>query len=964
MPMLCPPRGCDSSVSLRSVFPPKTIFCALVWTALWSGPARSQQKCPAPPAITVPASTNIFNSQQELMLGDIEAERMERYVRIIYDEKLTERMNEVMNKILAQLPPTQLKFRVILIDSPNINAFSFGAGRIYVTRKMVAFLRNDDELAALLAHEMGHILSHQNAILVTREFHDILGVDSVTDKKDIADKYNRLEDNFARDRGLAQKIVQRMEKEEEPNQYMADRVGIYAVASAGYSTQGFLDLFDRLAQTHGKTGSGLSDFLGLIKPNEKRLREMHNSLASLPTECRSTTTATATPDFLAWQSEVIAHVGSGRKEKVVGVVSKKKLDPPLQTDILNAKFSPNGQYSLAQDDSSVYVFSNDPFEFLFRISSPESYFANFSPDSKKIRFLTAGLQVQEWSVEDEERSEVHDVTIPDGCIHTALSHDGKTMACVNAHLDLVLVDVGNSTPLLTQKEAFLPDGFGNVYDVLRWRLTLWAALGHGEWIQMGFSADDQYFAATGGGRAWSINVAGHANIPLRGDLKDLLKGHFAFLSDGRLLVQNGADPKNSAIMDFSTGKVIARIPISPMQNMRAPTKGNYVILSPVKDAKVGLLDLATQRFVIGSAQSPVMDVYDNNVLMQRKSGEVGIFDFMNHSKKGEVELPVSTLGRVQTWAISPDFKMLAISGTSRGSVWNLDTSKQLYFLRAFNGVYFDGDKQLFADFPKQDPQGRSIARVDLTQQNIVPGRSIDEKDVIHQYGPYLLHRKPDKENNLRRNVTWDVEDVRDGHVLWSRSFPKEVPTLMSIHGQSTVLLWNVDTDAAKDEIKNNGLQAKLAALQSQKGAYLLEVVESATGKPRGYLLVDTGNGSFQVSKAGADGDWVLVVDKGNRTHVYSLSAGEQKAVLFGSIALLSPAAGLLAVENETGQLDVYDLKSLEKKNELTFPYPISAWSFSEDGKRLFLLTGDQMVYVFDAAELGKAEEPKQEAKKD
>jgi WD40 repeat protein len=964
MPMPSLPGGCDLRVSLRSAFPLKTISCALVWTTLWSWPAHAQQKCPAPPAITAPADASIFNTQQELMLGDVLAERMERNVRIIYDEKLTERMNGVMNKILAQLPPTQLKFRVILIDSPDINAFSYGAGRIYVTRKMVAFLRNDDELAALLGHEMGHILSHQTAILVTREFHEILGVDSVTDKKDIAEKYNRLQDNFARNRGLAEKIVHSLEKEEEPNQYLADRVGIHAVAGAGYSTEGFVDLFDRVAQTHGKTGSGLSDFLGLIKPNEKRLREMHNSLASLPAECRSTTTAAATPDFLAWQSEVIANVGSGRKEKLVGVVSKKKLDPPLQTDILNAKFSPDGQYSLAQDDSSIYVFSNDPFEFLFRISSPEAYFANFSPDSKQIRFLTEGLQVQEWSVEDEERSSVHDVTIPEGCIQTALSHDGKTMACVNARLDLSLVDVASSAPLLTQKEAFLPDGFGYGYDVLRWRLSLWAALGHSEWIHTGFSADDQYFAATGGGRGWTINVAGHANIPLHGELKDLLKNHFTFLSDGSLLVQNAADPKNSAIVEFPAGKVIARIPISPMQDLRAPTKGNFVILSPVKDAKVGLLDLASQHFVIGSTQSTVMDVYDNNVLMQRKSGEVGIFDFVNRSKKGAVELPVSTLGHVQTWAVSPDFKMLAISGTSRGSVWNLDTSKQLYFLRAFKGVYFDGDKQLFADFPKQEPQERSIARVDLTQQNIVPGQTIDEKDVIHQYGPYLLHRKPDKENNPQRNVTWDVEDVRDGHVLWSRTFPKEVPTLMSIRRQSAVLLWRVDADAAKDEIKSNSLQAKLAALHSQKGAYLLEVVESATGKPRGYLLVDTGNGSFEVSKADAEGDWVLVVDTGNRTHVYSLVTGEQKAVVFGSHALLSPAAGLLAVENEMGQLDMYELKSLEKKNELTFPYAISACSFSEDGKRMFLLTGDQTVYVFDSAELGKTEEPKQEAKKD
>jgi hypothetical protein len=50
---------------------------------------------------------------------------------------------------------------------------------------------------------------------------------------------------------------------------------------------------------------------------------------------------------------------------------------------------------------------------------------------------------------------------------------------------------------------------------------------------------------------------------------------------------------------------------------------------------------------------------------------------------------------------------------------------------------------------------------------------------------------------------------------------------------------------------------------------------------------------------------------------------------------------------------VYDLKSLERKNELMFLYRISAWAFSGDSKKLFVLTGNQVVYLFDSAELVK-----------
>jgi hypothetical protein len=436
----------------------------------------------------------------------------------------------------------------------------------------------------------------------------------------------------------------------------------------------------------------------------------------------------------------------------------------------------------------------------------------------------------------------------------------------------------------------------------------------------------------------------------------MLKGNFTFLGANRILVQNNFDPRNSAVIDFPSGKVLDRVPIKARQSVETPTKGNFVILRPVKDAEVGLLNLETKNFVIGSKQTQAMDVYNDNALMQRNSGEVDIFDYVIHRQMGEVELPKSSLGALRTWAISPDLKWLAASGTSRGAVWDLSASKRLYYTRGFRGAYFEGDKELYADFPKLDPLPRGIAKGELAMEQMAQVMQIDEKAAVAQNGPYLLERKPGKDGGLRRDVTLVVEDIRTGNVLWTRRFPKEVP-YMSLQGQTSSLLftWNVGWPAAKDEIKGDaGLKAKFAAMQDHKGAVLMEVVDPMTGNSRGQLLIDTGKGSFRVMRCFAEGDWVLVGDNENRTRVYSLSTGEQKGLFFGSFGMVSTVAGLLVVENESGQMDVYDLKSLEKRNVLTFPYRISAWAFSGDGKRLFVLTGNQMVYLFDSGELAQA----------
>lgn len=307
---------------------------------------RAQQRCPAPPALSPAAGANIFSPQQELDLGDVEAEWLEKNYRVIHDDELAAHLNLIADRILVQLPATQLKFRVILIDTPAVNSFSVGAGRIYVTRKMIAFLRNDDELAGLLGHEMGHILTHQNAIEMTRRFHDILGVNAVTDRKDIFDDYNQMLDNIARNRSALLKTAERDQQQEEPHQYEADGVALYAAAVAGFSPQAFVEFFDRLAQTHGKTGNLLTDFFGATKPDEKRLREIHKSLSLLPQTCREIAPSAPSAEFLVWQADVIAYSGLGHKEHLIGALSRTSLDPPLRTDIKNLKFSPNGKYSL------------------------------------------------------------------------------------------------------------------------------------------------------------------------------------------------------------------------------------------------------------------------------------------------------------------------------------------------------------------------------------------------------------------------------------------------------------------------------------------------------------------------------------------------------------------------------------------------------------------------------------------
>jgi hypothetical protein len=95
------------------------------------------------------------------------------------------------------------------------------------------------------------------------------------------------------------------------------------------------------------------------------------------------------------------------------------------------------------------------------------------------------------------------------------------------------------------------------------------------------------------------------------------------------------------------------------------------------------------------------------------------------------------------------------------------------------------------------------------------------------------------------------------------------------------------------------------------------------------------------------GDWVAVTASGNQVLTYSLASGEEKGHFFGTHPLLSSVSGLVAVENEAGELTIYDLATSQLREKYVFPEPISIKRFSPDGKRLFVLTVNQTVYILD-----------------
>jgi hypothetical protein len=102
-------------------------------------------------------------------------------------------------------------------------------------------------------------------------------------------------------------------------------------------------------------------------------------------------------DFQAWRKITIEERVKDQAEGVTGD-RPLKLDPPLRPSLWRIRFSPDGRYILAQDESSITVVDKDAGKDLFRIDASDAQGAQFTPDSSSVVFHDDKLRVEQWSV--------------------------------------------------------------------------------------------------------------------------------------------------------------------------------------------------------------------------------------------------------------------------------------------------------------------------------------------------------------------------------------------------------------------------------------------------------------------------------------------------------------------------------------------------------------------------------------
>ncbi|MCZ6888335.1 MAG: M48 family metalloprotease [Gammaproteobacteria bacterium] len=78
--------------------------------------------------------------------------------QLYHDEAWQDYVDKIGNRLLAQTSHRDKDYTFVVIDSSQINAFATSDAYIFVNRGLIAFLSSEDELAAVIGHEIGHVV--------------------------------------------------------------------------------------------------------------------------------------------------------------------------------------------------------------------------------------------------------------------------------------------------------------------------------------------------------------------------------------------------------------------------------------------------------------------------------------------------------------------------------------------------------------------------------------------------------------------------------------------------------------------------------------------------------------------------------------------------------------------------------------------------------------------------------------
>jgi len=179
---------------------------------------------------------SFISTEKEVAMGRQVARQVEEELPVVADEPLQERVRAIGSRITAVCDRKELVYHVAVVTDDDVNAFSLPGGYVYLNQGLVKATANDDELASVIAHEIGHVCARH----AVKHYESSLGAQIVQ----LATMAAR-QGSAAHGMSIAMRAAQLAYGRQD--ELEADRLAVKYLKAAGFDPRGMLSFLKKLS---------------------------------------------------------------------------------------------------------------------------------------------------------------------------------------------------------------------------------------------------------------------------------------------------------------------------------------------------------------------------------------------------------------------------------------------------------------------------------------------------------------------------------------------------------------------------------------------------------------------------------------------------------------------------------------------------------------------------------------------
>ena len=234
---------------------------------------------------------NLVSLEEEWRMRDELHAQVTREMRLVNDRNAQSYINTVGRRIASQTPLGNRRWDFYLVQNDQVNAFNLPGGLVYVNAGLVREADTLDELASVMAHEIGHGASRHGTQLMTRAY-----------------GYNAIAGLLlGRNAGQTQQLLAQLVGTGILTDYSrdaeneADRLGVAYMYQAGYDPRGASSFMKELLGLRRSRPNAVSQFFSSHPLTEDRIRNIDAAIAKLP---RKASLTHDTPNYQRFRSQL------------------------------------------------------------------------------------------------------------------------------------------------------------------------------------------------------------------------------------------------------------------------------------------------------------------------------------------------------------------------------------------------------------------------------------------------------------------------------------------------------------------------------------------------------------------------------------------------------------------------------------------------------------------------------------